>query len=151
MPTVNPRVNVTLSPSLHALVQRLAKHQRVSKSTVLREFLEAVEPGLEQVVALMDAADRVSGEVRERIARDVDHGVAATSKALDVALQKASGLTRDLLAEAEAVKGRRPARLSDRASTAPHGPTGAKGPGKRRPAGASGRKDPPVSKRGVKS
>ena len=36
MPTVNPRINVTLSPSLFGMVDELAKHQRVSKSMVLR-------------------------------------------------------------------------------------------------------------------
>ena len=30
MPTVNPRINVTLSPSLFGMVDELAKHQRVS-------------------------------------------------------------------------------------------------------------------------
>ena len=38
MPTVNPRMNVTLSPALCGKVDELAKHQRVSKSMVLREL-----------------------------------------------------------------------------------------------------------------
>ena len=49
MPTVNPRINVTLSLSLFGMVDELAKHQRVSKSMVLRELLEASEPALAPV------------------------------------------------------------------------------------------------------
>ena len=46
MPTINPRINVTLSPSLYGMVGELAKYQRVSRSMVLRELLEASEPAL---------------------------------------------------------------------------------------------------------
>ena len=62
MPTVNPRINVTLSPSLFGMVDELAKHQRVSKSMVLRELLEASEPALAQVVAMLKAAESMTGQ-----------------------------------------------------------------------------------------
>ena len=45
MPTANPRINVTLSPSLYSMVEELAKHQRISRSMVLRELLEAFNAG----------------------------------------------------------------------------------------------------------
>lgn len=147
MPTVNPRVNVTLSPSLHTIVAQLAKHQRVSKSTVLREFLMAVEPTLQQAVALLDAADRVTSSARVDFARDMEKGLAETRKQLDVALQKAAGLTRDLVAEGEAIRGRKPARKQS-ALVAP-----ASAPARRvvRKNAAATRQDPPTSNRGVKS
>ena len=50
MPTLNPRINVTLAPSSDSLVQRLATFQGVSKSQVLRELLDAAEPDRKSVV-----------------------------------------------------------------------------------------------------
>ena len=60
MPTVNPRINVTLSPSLDLLVVRLAAMQRMSKAQVLRELLEAAEPALQRAVTLMEAASKAA-------------------------------------------------------------------------------------------
>lgn len=149
MPTNNPRVNVTLSPSLHALVVSLAKHQRVSKSTVLREFLEAVEPQLQQAVALMDAADRVGVEARKRMADDMQQGLEEAEHAAGIALQKAAAVTRDLVDQAEAIRGRRPARKTTSAVSVPV-VAGRPSSGVTRKRSRQ-RKDPPPSNRGVKS
>ena len=65
MPTVNPRINVTLSPQLDLIVQRMATCQRVSKSQVLRELLEAAEPALQRAVVLMEAAAGMAGAMKE--------------------------------------------------------------------------------------
>jgi hypothetical protein len=143
MPTENPRVNVTLPVSLDTLVSRLAMHQRVSKSQVLRELLEAAEPALQEVVALMDAASKASAEVlgglAPRLSRDLDHAEDAAA----LIVSRMSRLQRDLVSQAEAVRGKRPAR-------AVRSGAGAAGPG--RDAGASvDRQNPPASNRGVKS
>jgi hypothetical protein len=72
MPTVNSRVNVTLSPSLHRLVSRLAEFQKVSKSQVLRELLEAAEPALQRAVTLMASASQASAQVKTGLAAALD-------------------------------------------------------------------------------
>ena len=72
MPTANPRINVTLSHSLYNMVEELAKHQRVSRSMVLRELLEASEPALAQVVAMLKAAENMTEAARDRMRRDMD-------------------------------------------------------------------------------
>lgn len=145
MPTLNPRVNVTLSPSLHSLVDRLAGLQRVSKSSVLREYLEAVEPSLRQVVALMEAAKGASAEARKHAIRDLEQIVKASESTQHLALSVAANHTRDMVAEAEAIRGRRPARAAKAA-----------GQGRPRvgvqPTSAGKRAlRPPLSNRGVKS
>lgn len=147
MPTNNPRINVTLPPSLYALVGQLAKHQRVSRATVLREFLEAVEPQLRQAVALMDVADRVQLETRAHLVRDMEAGIKDAERAASVALQKAAGITRDLVDAAEEIRGRRPARRVSSAERAAAEREGEKVSRK----SSVPRKDPPASKRGVKS
>ena len=110
MPTTNPRVNVTLSPSLDSLVARLASIERVSKSMVLRELLEAAQPALASAVAMMEAAKGASVEARKRIARDMQTTIDAANGVNYLAQSVAANSTRDIVAEAEAIRGRRPPR-----------------------------------------
>lgn len=112
MPTFNPRVNVTLSPSLDVLVSRLAAHQHSSKSQVLRELLEAAEPALQRAVALMDVAASASDEVKSGLARSLEKAQDRAEDAMHVVfgrLDQASALA----TETQAVKGRRATRRTE--------------------------------------
>lgn len=108
MPTLNPRINVTLSPSLYGMVETLAKHQRVSRAMVLRELLEASEPALAQVVAMMDAAENMSKAAKARMLQDMEQTMVKLDNGKDQALALAAGITADLVAQAESIQGRRP-------------------------------------------
>lgn len=147
MPTLNPRINVTLSPSLDSLVSRLAGLERVSKSMVLRELLEAAEPSLVHAVALMEAAQGAGAKARKNLVRDLESGIKAAEGTSELMLQNMALQTRDLVSEAQAVQGRRPARGR---RVAPHVSAPAS-----RPAGRASpvvrAKRPPSSNRGVKS
>ena len=150
MPTVNPRINVTLSPSLDTLVGQLAGFERVSKSMVLRELLEAAEPSLRKAVALMTAAQGVTGKARDQLARDMESSIKASEGLLDLTLSVVAGHTRDMVSEAEQGRGRRPARIAKREASRPgRSPLSSVSPVKalrvKKPAG-----DPPPSNRGVK-
>jgi hypothetical protein len=146
MPTENPRVNVTLSPSLDALVGQLAGLERISKASVLRELLETAEPQLRQVVALMVAAKGASATARKAIASDMETALRSIEGTSHLAMQVAANHTRDMVSEAEAVRGRRPQRGAQASPAVPAA---------RRPAAAAKRlisaKRPPLSNRGVKS
>lgn len=146
MPTTNPRINVTVSVSLDNLVGRLASFQRVSKSQVLRELLEEVEPALQRVAALMDATLEASEGVRQGLARQLerDHEAAADSAA--VLMARFDRRTADLVSQAEAIRGKRPG------SRRTEGPERARATPER--AGApvpEVLRNPPTSNRGVKS
>ena len=147
MPTCNPRVNVTLSPSLDSLVSKLAALDRISKSMVLRELLETAEPALVHAVALMEAAQGASVNARKNLARDLDEGIKAAEGTSALMLQNMALHTRDLVSEAQAVKGRRPARGKGAAL-----PVSATAAGKRsaKPT-LKVVSRPPTSNRGVKS
>lgn len=149
MPTNNPRVNVTLSPSLDALVTQFAGIQRVSKSSVLREFLEAVEPSLRHALALMEAAKGASEAARKTVARDMQMIVQQAESTAHLALSVAADRTRDLVADAESIKGRRPKAVGKAAKSvrrgAPVSGDAAHAPGRRKMAVR-----PPSSNRGVK-
>lgn len=136
MPTKNPRINVTLSPSLDALVVRMAAHQRLSKSQVLRELLEAAEPALQRAAALMDAASQATAAVKEKLGRSLAAAQDQAEAQLGLQLAHLDAASEDLVSVAQAVRGRRPTRALAAV-----------------PAGAARRKpkDPPSSNRGVKS
>jgi hypothetical protein len=138
MPTTNPRINVTLSPSLDLVVGRMAVATRVSKSQVLRELLEAAEPALQRAVALMEAAKEASRDVRVNLADQLARGVEHAEDSMAVILSRLDRAQRDLVGQAEAVQGKRPARR----------------PGAERPdvvTAGSKAGNPPASNRGVKS
>ena len=139
MPTLNPRVNVTLSPSTDALVSRLATLQRCSKSQVLRELLEAAEPALQRAAALMDAAQGAQRAVLDGLAVSLDKAQSQAEAALASHLQEADRLTADLVVQAEAVRGRRPGRTA-LAARPGRGAVASREP-----------QNPPASNRGVKS
>jgi len=121
MPTVNPRVNVTLAPSTDALVCRLAGLQGVSKSQVLRELLEAAEPALQRAAALMEAAANSKGAVLDGLAKSLERAQDAVEANLQEHLAKADSIVSDLVNEAQAVRGRRPATSAQRAGRAAPG------------------------------
>jgi hypothetical protein len=151
MPTLNPRVNVTLSPSLDSLVARLAELERVSKSQVLRELLETAEPALSHAVALMEAAQGASAKARSNLAKDLHSGIKAVEGTSELMLQNFAHHTRDMVTEAEAIRGRRPAAP---VRGVPRAVRSDPAPRKRAPGGgirAIGAKRPPLSNRGVKS
>lgn len=142
MPTLNPRINVTLPTSLDQLVQRMAAHTRVSKSQVLRELLEAAEPALQRAVTLMDAAMAASAEARTGLAHQMDRGIEHAEDAMAVILARLDRATGDLVSQAEAVRGKRPARRPPgEVRSAPQAGGGTAAPK---------RKNPPASNRGVK-
>ena len=144
MPTVNPRINVTLSPSLYGMVGELAKQQRISKSMVLRELLEASEPALAQVVAMLKAADDMNDAARQRLKQDLGQTIEAIESKVGSVMELAAGVTADLVAQAESIRGRRPGvgkRSAARSRTA--APVSS--------SSAHGGKRPPSSNRGVKS
>ena len=144
MSTENPRVHVTLSPGLHALVSRFAAIQRTSRSDVLRELLEAAAPSLERAVALMEAAAKAKPEMLRGMASAMAESQARIEGLLEGAMSMAEA-TQDLVEQAQAVKARRPSR----GRVAHTGTVEANSPGAQRRSGArSGPVAPPPSKRG---
>lgn len=148
MPTLNPRINVTLSPSLYGMVETLAKHQRVSRAMVLRELLEASEPALAQVVAMMNAAESLNDAAKKRMREDMDQTLISLENKAEQALALAAGVTSDLVSQAESIQGRRPGTHSARKRSAGGmGTRATVGVGNASSAGPR----PPSSNRGVKS
>ena len=58
MPTAKPRVQVTVTPAQFDLLRRLSKLQQRSMSAVLSELFATIEPVLERVAVVLEAAVR---------------------------------------------------------------------------------------------
>jgi hypothetical protein len=74
MPTIKPRVAITLEPHTHEVISRLAKLQGVSRGAVIVDLLESVEPALARTFALLEAASRAPDQVKQGL-RSVVEGV----------------------------------------------------------------------------
>ncbi len=131
MPTANPRVYVTLPPELDSIIARMAALERISKSQLIRETLEAAQPTLAKAVAIMEAASKARIGARSELAKSLEHSQNVVESELENILRAVS----EAPSGAVDVVERRPRR-------------GAKA----HAAGAvSGSLNPPPSKRGVKS
>ena len=149
MPTVNPRINVTLSESMDALVARLAKLQRVSKSQVVRELLEAGEPALARAATLMEAAAGAVRGVNDSLRQAMNSTIESAEAEVARQLAGMDAMAADLVSQAQAVRGRRPRRLQ--ASSAGEAAPRPEASGRGMPQPASKGGDPLPSNRGVKT
>lgn len=123
MPTLNPRTNVTLSPSLDLLLVRLAAFNGSSKSQVLRELLEAAEPALQRAVALMEAASKATDNVKQGLAKSLSDAQDAAEAQLAGHIEYLDRAAGDLVRQAEGVRGRRASKANTR-SVPPSMPAG---------------------------
>ncbi len=106
MPTLNPRINVTLSPAIDGLVAKLSELQGISKSQLIREMLEAAEPTFRKALAIMAAAHKVRDETRTEIADSLERSLSLATAGLEHDLHLIASHSRDLVDEAEKVQGR---------------------------------------------
>jgi len=65
MPTIKPRVAVTLEPSTHEVIARMAQLQDRTRGAVIAELLDAVAPSLARTVALLEAAQEAPEQVKK--------------------------------------------------------------------------------------
>lgn len=64
MPTLKPRVQVTLEPQTHAVIERLAQLQGRTRGAIIAELLDSIAPTLTRTVALLEAAMEAPNDVK---------------------------------------------------------------------------------------
>jgi len=137
MATKNPRLTITLQPSLAAQLRRLSELTGNSQSSLIAELLEGSGPVFDRMIKVMEAAKTAKEAMRGKIAGDIEAAQSKIEGALGVALEGFDSFTGSLLDEAEAVTRR--ARRKGAAGVA------------RAPAGGLGAAAPtPISNRGVR-
>jgi len=75
MPTAKPRVQVTLEPETHAVIERLAALQGRTRGSVIAELLDSIAPPLTRTIALLEAAAEAPNDVKRgfRAAVEASH------------------------------------------------------------------------------
>jgi hypothetical protein len=72
MPTLKPRVQVTLEPSTHEVIQRFASLQGRTRGSVIAEMLDSIAPSLARTVALLEAAAEAPNDVKRGLKAAVE-------------------------------------------------------------------------------
>jgi hypothetical protein len=87
MPTLKPRLTLTLTASQADLFRRMADLQQTSMAKIVLQFIEQVEPTLREVLVALEAAQAAKGrpaaQVLAAMARLQSTVEAITTKAVD--------------------------------------------------------------------
>lgn len=74
MPTLKPRVNVTLEPQTYEVIDRLAALQGRSRGAVIADLLDSIAPVMGKTVSLLEAAASAPQQVKDGL-RSVVEGI----------------------------------------------------------------------------
>lgn len=91
MPTLKPRVQVTMEPATHEVIEALASLQGRTRGAIISDLLDSIAPSLARTVALLQAAAEAPGDIKRGL-RNVVEGlhqdlVEATGQASEVTRQ----------------------------------------------------------------
>lgn len=64
MPTLKPRVTITMEPFTHEAISRLASLQGRTRGAVIAELLDSIAPSLTRTVALLEAAMEAPEQIK---------------------------------------------------------------------------------------
>ena len=133
MPAKNPRLTITLQPSLAAQLRKLSELTGNSQSGLIGDLLEGSGPVFDRLIQVLEAAQTAKDSMRGKLTQEMGAAQSKVEDALGMALEGFDDLTGSLLDEAEAVTRR-----------ARRGPAvrGVSGPGAAAPT--------PISNRGVR-
>lgn len=128
MPTKNPRISVTLTPELAAILERLSGLTGNSKSAMVAELLETAVPVFHRMSEVLEAAETLKGHAlsaKDQIIEGLDRAQGRIEEQLGLSLEQLDDGFRPLLEAAEKVS-RRGARAggSRSAGGAASGPKG---------------------------
>lgn len=126
MPTLNPRITVTLTPACAAVLRELSGLAGNSQSAIVGELLETSLPIFERVVTALRAASLIEASAKQEIAAGLDRAQARLEEQAGLLLGEIDVTMRPLLDAAEKVSRRsgaggveREARLARTRSTPP--------------------------------
>lgn len=107
MAGMNPRISVTLKPSLDAAIKRLSDATGQSKSSLVAELLEQAEPVLVRMATVIEAAHTATHEAKTRLAANLDEAQTKLEAHLGLVTDLFEEQTRDLIGDLESVGRRR--------------------------------------------
>jgi hypothetical protein len=88
MPTKNPRLTITLQPSLAVTLRRLSDLTGNSQSSIITEALEGAEHVFSRVVQVLEAAEKAKAQLKGRSAQTLDRAQAQIEAQLQIVLNE---------------------------------------------------------------
>jgi hypothetical protein len=120
MPTKNPRITITLTPAVAAVLREMSKLAGNSQSAIVGELLETSLPVFERVVQVMKAAVTIQEGAKAEIASGLERAQVKLEDQMGLMLGDMDDAVRPLLERAEKLT-RRGGRAGDARSRAPAG------------------------------
>lgn len=114
MPTDKPRLTVTLSPSLAAVLRRLCELTGQSQSSTIAELLEGSQPVFERLIQVLEAAQKAKSALKEETKKSLENAESALHEQLGITMDIFDDVTGNLLKDAEAVSRRAATRRTGR-------------------------------------
>jgi hypothetical protein len=106
MPAKNPRLTITLQPSLAAQLRRLSELTGNSQSALISELLDGSAPIFDKMISVLSAADEVKQSFKGSMVADLARAQETVERQLGLSLEAMDVATKPLLDEAERVKRR---------------------------------------------
>ena len=103
MPAVNPRISVTVAPSVEAVLARLSLLTGQSKSSFIAEILESSLPVFERLVTVIEAAKQAKDSLKAKTVRDMEEAEGRLHDLLGVTMDIFDQASKPILEEAERV------------------------------------------------
>jgi polyhydroxyalkanoate synthesis regulator protein len=103
MPTTNPRITITLTPGVAAVLRELSKLAGNSQSAIVGELLETSLPVFERVVSALRAAATIQESAKTEIASGLERAQSKLEKQMGLMLGDMDETMRPLLEQAEKV------------------------------------------------
>lgn len=141
MPTLNPRISITLEPSTAAQLRRMSELTGNSQSQMVSEILSQSSPVFERMIRVLEAAEVAKQAAKEQTATRLELAQSQVEKQLGLMLDSMDDMSRPLLDHAEQI--RRRARRAAKPSVGVARTAG--------PHAAPQRASTPMSNRGVRS
>jgi hypothetical protein len=103
MPAKNPRLTITLQPSLAAQLRKLSALTGNSQSGLIGELLEGSGPVFDRLIQVLEAAETAKDSMRGKLTEEMQAAQAKVEGAFNMVLEGFDDITGSLLDEAEAV------------------------------------------------
>lgn len=103
MPTKNPRLTITLKPSLAAQLRTLSELTGNSQSSLISELLDGSGPVFDRLIAVLQAAKVAKDSMKGKLIEDMDRAQQQIEGAFGLALDSFDTGTKSLFDEVEVV------------------------------------------------
>lgn len=123
MPAKNPRLTITLQPSLAAQLRKLSELTGNSQSAIIGDLLEGTGPVFDRMIQVLEAAKTATQSMKGKLANDMEQAQTKMENALGVVMESFDEVTGSMLDEAKSVTRRArkkaPARAGEARTPAP--------------------------------